>query len=105
MGSNGVLYPDSSKIGTTANNLNWLESLIHQPWHNPQAHAFQNNPKKLFIATSFSLTYKSTPSCCVGLMKMLTSAAVLTCLHYEKGYFNNNSKGNADAPFPADGFR
>ena len=34
----GVVYPDSAKIGTTANTINKLKGLAHQPWHHSQAH-------------------------------------------------------------------
>jgi hypothetical protein len=42
---------------------------------------------------------------CVSLMKMSPLTAVLKCPHYEKGYFNNESEGEAEAPSPADGYR
>jgi hypothetical protein len=42
---------------------------------------------------------------CVSLTKMLPLTAVLKCPHYEKGYYSNESEGEAEAPSPADGNR
>jgi len=70
--------------------------------HIKKHHAFHNGER---LYGNFDSVSKESRRICVRLMKMSPLTAVLICSNYERGYYSNESEGEAEVTSSQDGGR